>query len=64
MGQSLAQSEEEPRVIRCCGCECECEVLVELREGIARVLGGNNCPTGESFALAQCPPSQGEDRRL
>ncbi len=56
MEPSLEPWGEERRTIRCSGCECECEVVVELREGVARVLGGNNCPTGESFALAQCTP--------
>ena len=39
-------------VIQCTGCEAECEVVVELRDGRAVCLGGNNCPTGESYACA------------
>lgn len=61
MEQSREPWGEERRTIRCCGCGCECEVVVELRQGEeARVLGGNNCPTGESFALAQCTQSAEE----
>ena len=40
--------------IKCQGCENECEVSVVIQDGIPICLGGNNCPTGESFALAQC----------
>ena len=39
--------------VKCQGCESECEVTVVIQNGVARCLGGNNCPTGESFALAQ-----------
>lgn len=39
--------------IVCQGCENECEVSIGFREGKAVCLGGNKCPTGESFALAQ-----------
>ena len=40
-------------IVKCQGCESECEVTVVIQDGIARCLGGNNCPTGESFALAR-----------
>ena len=39
--------------VKCQGCESECEVTVVIQNGVARCLGGNNCPTGESFALAK-----------
>lgn len=39
--------------IKCQGCESECEVTIVIQNGAARCLGGNNCPTGESFALAR-----------
>ncbi len=39
--------------IKCQGCESECEVTVEIQDRTARCLGGNNCPTGESFAITQ-----------
>ena len=41
------------KTIQCSGCEAECEVVVELRDGRAVCLGGNNCPTGESYACAR-----------
>lgn len=40
--------------IQCQGCERECEVEVALRDGQPVCLGGNMCPTGESFAVSQC----------
>lgn len=39
--------------VQCQGCENECEVSVAVVDGKSVCLGGNNCPTGESFALAQ-----------
>ena len=36
----------------CQGCENECEVTVIIKDGKPTVLGGNNCPTGETFALS------------
>ena len=41
-------------MVKCQGCESECEVEVAIVDGKAACLGGNNCPTGESFALSQC----------
>ena len=40
--------------IQCQGCENECQVSVAFRNGEYLCLGGNNCPTGASFAIAQC----------
>ena len=40
-------------VVKCQGCESECEVSVAIQDGIVHCLGGNNCPTGESFASAK-----------
>ncbi|MBQ6472040.1 MAG: hypothetical protein IJJ33_08655 [Victivallales bacterium] len=40
--------------VKCQGCENECEVSVAIQADEPVCLGGNNCPTGESFALAQC----------
>ncbi len=42
-----------PLTIQCTGCEAQCEVVVELRDGRAVCLGGNNCPTGECYARAR-----------
>ena len=48
-----SQSKDEaPRVVTCQGCESECEVAVAVIDGKPVCLGGNNCPTGESFALS------------
>ena len=41
------------QTIQCSGCEAQCEVVVELRDGHAVCLGGNNCPTGECYARAR-----------
>ncbi len=43
----------DDQTIICTGCENACEVVVSFTDGRPRVLGGNNCPTGEVFALAQ-----------
>ncbi|MBR4673765.1 MAG: hypothetical protein IKP00_04800 [Victivallales bacterium] len=40
-------------VVKCQGCESECEVSVAIQDGIVHCLGGNNCPTGKSFAIAK-----------
>lgn len=40
-------------VVKCQGCESECEVSIIIQDGIVNCLGGNNCPTGESFASAK-----------
>lgn len=48
--------------IQCQGCENECQVSVAFRNGEYLCLGGNNCPTGESFALAQCRQVHAENR--
>ena len=40
-------------VVKCQGCESECEVSIAIQNGIVHCLGGNNCPTGESFATAK-----------
>ena len=45
---------DDVRIITCQGCESECDVAVAIRNGIPTCLGGNNCPTGESFALSNC----------
>lgn len=50
MSNSSRQNDE---IIICQGCENECEVSVGLRHGHTVCLGGNNCPTGEIYALAQ-----------
>ncbi len=47
----------DDQTIICTGCENACEVVVGFRDGRTRVLGGNNCPTGEVFALAQASSS-------
>ncbi len=47
----MATNDEEQVI--CQGCENECEVSIAFREGKAICLGGNKCPTGETFALAQ-----------
>ena len=49
------------KTIQCSGCEAECEVVVEVRDGHARCLGGNNCPTGESFACARAQSDDAPD---
>lgn len=43
----------EERTVICQGCENECEVSVGIRDGQWVCLGGNNCPTGASFAVAR-----------
>ena len=43
----------DEQTIICTGCESACEVVIGFREGQPVVLGGNNCPTGAAFALAQ-----------
>ena len=43
----------DEQTIICTGCESACEVVVGLRASQSVVLGGNNCPTGAAFALAQ-----------
>ncbi|GEM_PF-5562639 len=48
----MVNGDKEATVV-CLGCENECEVIVAIREGSAICLGGNKCPTGESFALSQ-----------
>ncbi len=40
-------------VVKCQGCESECEVSVAIQNDTVHCLGGNNCPTGESFAIAK-----------
>ncbi|MBR6471358.1 MAG: hypothetical protein IKS83_06145 [Victivallales bacterium] len=40
--------------VQCLGCDAACEVYVEMRNGQPVCLGGNNCPTGEQYACAQC----------
>ena len=47
-----SQTRRPDTVVTCQGCESECQVSVGWRNGVAVVLGGNNCPTGESFALS------------
>jgi len=39
--------------VKCQGCESECEVSVAIQDDTVHCLGGNNCPTGESFAIAK-----------
>lgn len=46
-------AENSPHAVQCLGCDAGCEVYVAVRDGEPTCLGGNNCPTGESFALAQ-----------
>ena len=53
-GLCEASKEQDESVVTCQGCECECQVSVGWRNGERKVLGGNNCPTGEQFALSQC----------
>lgn len=51
-------TDETARCIICQGCENECEVCIAFRNGRAVCLGGNYCPTGESFALSQAESSK------
>ncbi len=48
--------DDEEYTVVCNGCENECHVIVAMRNGNPVCLGGNNCPTGESFALSRCSP--------
>ncbi len=49
----VISDDKTPLVVKCQGCESECEVSVAIQDGIVHCLGGNNCPTGESFAIAK-----------
>lgn len=50
---SVSANDEKIITVHCQGCESECEVSVSIKEGKLTCLGGNNCPTGEQFALSQ-----------
>ena len=50
--QPLPVASDSTRIVKCQGCESECEVTVAVIDGKPVCLGGNNCPTGESFALS------------
>ena len=50
---NVMENDDREITIVCQGCENECEVSVAFRNGEYVCLGGNNCPTGESYALAQ-----------
>ena len=50
----MATDMDKAMAITCQGCENECEVFVTVQADVLICLGGNICPTGERFALAQC----------
>ena len=58
----MADDKENIITVNCQGCEAECEVSVAVRQGHLVCLGGNNCPTGEAYAMSMAR-RQGEDRR-
>ena len=58
----MADDNERMIKVQCQGCETQCEVYVAVRQGNLVCLGGNNCPTGEVYALSQAK-RQGENRR-
>lgn len=41
------------KTVVCQGCENECEVSLAFIDGHFICLGGNNCPTGEVYAISQ-----------
>ena len=49
----MADDNDDVVKVQCQGCETECEVYVAVRQGHLVCLGGNNCPTGEVYALSQ-----------
>ena len=49
----VSSDDKTTLIVKCQGCESECEVSVAIQDGIVHCLGGNNCPTGESFAIAK-----------
>ena len=58
----MADDKESIITVKCQGCESECEVNVAVKDGRVVFLGGNNCPTGEAYAMSLAR-RQGEDRR-
>ena len=58
----MADDNEGVIKVKCQGCETECEVFVAVRQVQLACLGGNNCPTGEVYALSQAR-RQVENRR-
>lgn len=50
----MDEQEAVTHAVQCLGCDAGCEVYVKILNGQPICLGGNNCPTGEQFACAQC----------
>lgn len=52
---------KEEITIKCTGCEAECPVCVILEDGFIVSLGGNDCPTGASYAASKSGGKRRED---